>query len=190
MIVGLTGGSGSGKSSACPFFEKKGFKIVDMDALSRKTSKKGSPCLKEIESVFGSGVIDENGELKRRALGDIVFSDAEKLKKLNSITHKYIIEETEKIIAQNSEKDILFDAPLLFEAGLNKLCGVTLAVLSSKENRVKRICLRDNLTESRALARIESQPSDEFYTSHCDFVISNNGTLEELETALKERFGG
>lgn len=190
MIIGLTGGSGTGKSSACAFFEEKGFVVIDLDKVSRKVCQKGEKCLDEIASVFGNGVIDKDGNLKRRVLGDIVFSDAKKLEMLNSVTHKYIIEETKKIIAENSGRDIVLDAPLLFEAGLDSLCTVTLCILSSRENRIKRIVKRDNISEKSAEARISSQQSDDYYSSRCSICIHNDSDLSALTNSLEAEFGG
>jgi len=190
MILGLTGGSGTGKSSACKFFKEKGFLIVDMDKVSRKVCQKGEPCLDEIVSFFGRGIIDENGELIRKKLGDIVFSDKEKLEILNKITHKYIINEAEIFISQNPGKDIVLDAAVLFESGADALCTHTLCVLGSFEKRLSRIMERDSLSEESARNRILSQPDDSFYTSRCDAVVYNNGSLKELNIQLENWFGG
>ena len=100
MIIGLTGGSGTGKSTASAFFRDSGFAVADLDAIARTVCAPGTACLAEIDAAFG-GVVDGDGELNRHKLGDIVFNDGEKLKLLNSITHKYIIEETKKFISKN-----------------------------------------------------------------------------------------
>ena len=101
MIIGLTGGSGCGKSSASRFFEEKGFVIIDFDALSKKVSTKGSKCLDEIRQVFGDDVFAPDGTLMRRTLGDIVFSDKKKLSILTSITHKYILKECDILLEED-----------------------------------------------------------------------------------------
>lgn len=190
MIIGLTGGSGTGKSSACEFFKKKGFLVLDLDKVSRKVCQKGEKCLDEIVDYFGNSIIDENGELIRRKLGDIVFSDKEKLEILNKITHKYIIEETRNFLEENEGKNIVLDAAVLFEAGAQKLCTHTLCVLSSFENRLKRIMERDSISEESAKNRILSQPNDDFYISHCDFAVYNNSGINELYNELEKCFGG
>lgn len=190
MILGLTGGSGTGKSSACKFFEEKGFLIVDMDKVSRKVCQKGEACLDEIVNFFGKDILDENGELIRRKLGDIVFSDKEKLEILNKITHKYIINEAKNFISQNPGKDIVLDAAVLFESGADELCTHTLCVLGSFEKRLSRIMERDSLSKESAKNRILSQPDDSFYISHCDAAIYNNGSIEELHIQLENWFGG
>lgn len=186
MIIGLTGGSGTGKSSACAFFAAKGCLIADMDAISRKVCRKGEGCLAEIAEKFGNDILDENGELRRHALGDIVFNDEEKLKILNDITHKYILEETRKIIDANTDRNIVLDAPLLFEAGLDAYCDKTVAVLSDRALRIRRLVKRDNLTEEQIKARLDSQHSDDFYIKRCDFVFYNNASVEDLYKSLEK----
>ena len=189
MIIGLTGGSGTGKSTACEFFKKTGFVIIDSDEVSREVCRKGEACLDEIVEVFGAGVLDDEGNLMRHSLGDIVFNDKEKLLALNEITHKYIIGKIEDIINRNKHKNIVLDAPLLFETGLDKLCHMNICVLSEKENRIRRIILRDGISLEQATARIESQPNDKFYISRCDIAFYNNGDMELLMDHLKEEFG-
>ena len=190
MIIGLTGGSGTGKSSATEFFKKKGFLILDLDKVSRKVCQKGEKCLEEIVKYFGCEILDENGELIRRKLGDIVFSDREKLEILNKITHKYIIAETKSFLKENDGKNIVLDAAVLFEAGAEKLCTHTLCVLSSFENRLKRIMARDNISKESAKNRILSQPDDEYYISRCDTAVYNNSDIDELYESLSKCFGG
>ncbi len=190
MILGITGGTGTGKSSVCEYFKNQGFIIIDSDAVARSVCAKGTACLDEIVRFFGHGVIDSDGKLKRKELGRIVFSDAEKLKILNSITHKYIIEGIKETIRENEGKNIVIDAPLLIEAGLDDICTRTLCVLADRDTRLKRIMKRDSLSEADAQNRISSQPDDDFYISKCDFVLYNNGGLESLADRLSGIFGG
>jgi len=193
MILGLTGGSGTGKSSACRFFEEKGFLIIDMDKVSRKVCQKGEKCLDEIVSFFGSGILDENGELIRKKLGDIVFSDKEKLAILNKITHKYIIRDALCTIRQNPGRDVVLDAAVLFESGAHTLCTHTICILADFEKRLSRIMARDSLLEESARNRIMSQPNDDFYIARCDAAVYNNdgpdALYEELENWLGEVYG-
>ena len=190
MILGITGGTGTGKTSVCQFFKKHGFVVIDSDIVARNVCQKGTDCLGEIVSIFGADILDADGNLKRKELGRIVFSDEKKLKVLNSITHKYIARSIKKTIEENEDKNILIDAPLLIEAGLDSICTKTLCVLADKDTRLKRIMQRDSLSAEDAKARIASQREDEFYISHCDFVIYNNGELASLETELFDILGG
>ena len=190
MILGITGGTGTGKTSVCRYFKNQGFIIIDSDVVARNVCAAGSDCLGEIVGFFGSGVIDSNGSLKRKELGRIVFSDSQKLKKLNEITHKYIIKSIKKIIEENEGKNIVIDAPLLLETGLNSICTKTLCVLADEDIRLARIMERDSLVQADAKARISSQPDDDFYISRCDFVLYNNGDTDSLYIKLCEMFGG
>ena len=190
MILGLTGGSGTGKSTVCNYFIKKGFLVIDSDKIAREVCQRGEKCLCEIAEAFGKEIIDSEGNLIRSALAQIVFNDSEKLKLLNKITHKYIVMRNMDIIEKNRNRNIVLDAPLLFEAGLGDVCTKRLCVLSSREKRVERIMFRDNISEESALLRIGSQPDDEFYISRCEYVIYNNCTREELFAQLDRMFGG
>ena len=190
MILGITGGTGTGKSSVCDYFKNQGFIIIDSDAVARSVCAKGTACLDEIVQAFGQGITDCEGNLKRKELGRIVFSDAQKLKNLNGITHKYIIESIKETIRANSGKNIVIDAPLLIETGLDAICTKTLCVLADRDTRLKRIMARDLLSESDAQDRISSQPGDDFYISKCDYVLYNNGDFESLSAKLSDIFGG
>ncbi len=190
MILGITGGTGTGKSSACKFFKDRGFFIIDSDIVARQVCDKGTECLKEIEEYFGLSVIAPDGSLKRKELGRIVFADEKKLAKLNDITHKYIVKEIKDIIEKNADKNVVIDAPLLLETGLDSICTKTLCVLADKNIRKERIMKRDNLTETEALSRIESQMDDEFYISKCDYAVSSNQGFDSLKKGLSEIFGG
>ena len=190
MIIGITGGTGCGKSSACDFFKDQGYLVIDSDKIARDVCKKGSPCLDELCQFFGFDILDAGGNLMRKELGKIVFSNSDKLKKLNEITHKYIIEEITEIIEKNKEINIVLDAPLLIETGLDSVCTKKLCILADKDIRKKRISKRDSLSSEEAENRIRSQHDDEFYISHCDYVVHNNGDVEALYRELSEIFGG
>ena len=176
-VLGLTGGTGAGKSLISAILQKKGAKIIDADKLSREITKEGGIALGEIDKAF-PGVI-KDGMLDRKALGRIVFSDKEKLLILNEITHKYIIKLTKEEIEASSGL-IVLDAPLLFEAGEDKLCDKVIFVDAEDELRLERIVKRDNLSIDDARARINARnlvPIKE----KCDFVIVNDGDAERLE---------
>ncbi len=190
MIIGLTGGSGTGKSTACEYFKENGFVIIDSDKIAREVTSKGEKCLEEIRLSFGNGVIDAEGNLIRPHLAKIVFNDPEKLKLLNCITFKYIVGRNKEIIDENPQKNIVLDAPLLFEAGLDSLCTETIGVLSTRENRIARIMERDSVSKEVAVSRISSQPDDEFYISRSDYILCNNGKKEDFVLELKKLFGG
>lgn len=186
MKIGLTGSSGSGKSTASNFFKQNGFFIIDFDKISRDVYYKDGPCLKELINYFGNTIIDKNGELKRKELGKIVFNNPQKLNKLNQIVRKYIIEEAEKIENKNKDKNIIYDAPLLIEANLDKNCDYVISIICDKETQIQRIIKRDNIDRDLAIKRLQSQHPNNFYIEKSDFVIENNSTEEEYLKKLNE----
>lgn len=188
MLVGITGRSGSGKSVASRAFEKFGFHVIDLDKLSRETSAPNTPCVKEIADCFGKEILLPDGSLNRRALGETVFRSDEKLKLLNAITHKYILEAMNGKI-EKIKGDILIDAPLLFEANLDKICDYTVGITSECSVQIARICKRDGISEETAAARLDRQHGNDYFEQNCTFVIENNGSEEELAEKVRELIG-
>ncbi|MGI6031154.1 MAG: dephospho-CoA kinase [Eubacteriales bacterium] len=180
QIIGLTGGTGSGKSSVAALFVQRGVRAIDADQVSRQVCRPGQPCLQEIVQRFGPQVLDETGALRRKALGDLVFGHRDRLEDLNRITHKYIIEEIRRIIEECEEPAVLIDAALLYESGVDALCDTVVAVVAEEEVRAQRIARRDDLSMEQALQRIHAQHDSSFYTDKADFVVYNNGDTEEL----------
>lgn len=182
MITGLTGQSGSGKSTVSSIFAAGGYYVIDADSISREVTSKGSPALSEIEEAFGSGVIDDEGCLKRRALGDIVFGDRERLDTLEGILYPHIVARIKELAYEHSAagEDVLIDAPTLFQAGADSICDVIVSVTADEGLRLSRITARDGITEKQARERFASQYDEEFFLSHSDYVIRNDGTEEEL----------
>lgn len=183
MIIGITGTTGSGKSYVSSFFTEYGFKIIDMDEIAHKIYKKGGKCLEEIREYFGDSVFDNEGMLIRKALGEIVFSDEKKLATLNTITHKYIMEEAKK---EMTAEKLCLDIPLLFGTEYEKICDVKIGVVCENDIRIKRIMDRDNISYQYAMKRINSQFSNEYIASKCDYVIENNGNEENIKERVKE----
>ena len=184
MIIGLTGSSGSGKSLACDFFIQKGFYIIDFDKISREVTEKGSPCLVELTNCFGDDIIDEDGNLRRKYLGEIVFSSQEKLKKLNEITHKYIFEKADRLKRENADKNIVYDAPLLFEGNLNKECDYVISIGCDFKTQVDRIVKRDGISKETAISRIKSQHSEKYFMEKSDYFIKNDSSMEDFFNKL------
>ena len=190
MIIGLTGASGSGKSLAADFFRKQDFYIMDFDKISREVCMPGEPCLKELAAEFGEDILDENGRLKRKYLGDIVFRDSKKLEILNKITTGHILKRANMLKEQNSHRHIIYDAPRLFEAGLDKECDKVICIICDTDTKVARIMERDGICEETARGRINSQQDNSYYIENSDYSIENNSSPEEfcekLENLLKE----
>lgn len=186
LVIGLTGPSGAGKGTFAGFLP---FPCLDTDKTAREVVEKGMPCLAELCDAFGRDILLPDGTLNRKALGALAFSDKEKLAVLNRITHRYISERVAAWLEKcrrNGESAAVIDAPQLFESGEDALCDVTVAVLSRSENRLSRIVARDGITEDYARARMASQKSDDFFRTHCTFIIENNGSEEDLRRSAAE----
>lgn len=184
MIIGITGGSGGGKTTVSKEFEKAGFKIIDADEVAHRVMKKGTKCLEEVVDAFSEEYLTIDGELDRKKLGSLVFNCPEKLELLNSITHKHIINEIKE---EMTDKTVI-DAIGLFETELYTLCDSTVFVYCPKEIRVKRIMERENINEEYALSRINAQKSDDYFKSKADFTVINDGEHNILKQ-LKGFYG-
>lgn len=156
-IYGLTGMSGAGKTTVCCEFCREGFEIIDCDLISRMIVEKEKPALNRIAVQFGKKYIASNGGLDRKALGNLVFSDKEKLEELNRIMYPYITYEVIKRINCSTAKYVLLDAPTLFESGIDYICDSVVCVVCDKENAIRRIMKRDGLNETAAKNRLSSQ---------------------------------
>ena len=188
-IIGLTGGTGSGKGFVSERLKARKAYVIDADAVAHEIIEKGTPAYKAIVDYFGSEILDENGNIFRRKLGNIVFSDKDKLAFLNSCTHKYINMEIMRIIEEvkpqtNVYSAIIIDAPLLAEAGLVDICDDIWVVYADSEVRVKRIMERDSISEEQARNRIASQRSWEEYKELGAVIIDNSSDDENVERQL------
>lgn len=184
IIIGLTGATGAGKGCFSRALNKEfGITHIDTDLVARSVVQPGKPCLADIKNAFGDKVINPDGTLCRRALGEIVFSDKQKLQLLNSITHHYITDEVLRIIEaakKSGEQAVIIDAPLLFESGEDRLCHVTVGVVANKDIRKKRIIQRDGIDEKMADSRIDNGKDEEYFRERCDYILENNGDESEL----------
>ena len=191
-IIGVTGGIGSGKSTVSRILYDLGAKVIDADLIARETTSKGSKAYKEILDYFGEGILDEKGNLSRKKLADMVFKDINKLEILNRITHKYIaesIEITMERLKSEGESDVIvIDAPIPIEHGFIDLSDEVWVITSDVETRIKRVMERSGFSRDEALNRINSQLKDEDYLKVADEVISNNGSMEELEKSVVKLF--
>ncbi len=182
-VIGICGSSGSGKSTVCDFFLKRGAPVFDCDKIYHELVNAPSDCLLEIEKAFGSGVILD-GKLDRKALGEIVFHDKKRLHLLNEIAHRHVFLKLESLIKNaemNDEEFCLIDAPLLFEAGVERLCDLVCSVISPTDDQIRRICLRDHISEEKARLRLENQISRDELIKRSDVVIENDGSISDLE---------
>ncbi len=191
-IIGLCGGSGSGKGAVASIFGELGIPTVDLDKIYRELTLHDSECLKELAERFGHNIIDSDGSLNRAVLAKIVFAGenaSRNRRDLNSITHKHILAVADNLISvyrDNGAAAVAVDAPLLFESGFDKKCDVVVAVISDTDIRLSRIMRRDNISREMALSRISSQLSDEYLKCNSDFQIINNGSIDELRERAVE----
>ena len=185
-VVGLTGGSGSGKGMVGGYFSSLGSYVIDTDALYHSMIESDSPCSKEIISRFGEKIANSRGGVCRSRLAPIVFSDSNSLAALNNIAHKYVREECMRIISEKKDYDIVvIDAPQLFEAGMQDICDYTLCVVCDIQQRIDRICSRDGISREKAEQRINAQFTDEYFRLKCDFIIENDSDAADLLTKTK-----
>ncbi len=191
-IVGLCGGSGTGKSIACQVFTEYGVDCISADDIYHDMISHKSPCLDEIVANFGEDILDGEA-LNRRKLHDIVFNSPEKLALLNKITHPHILARIREIIKEYKAKGadgLVIDAPALFESGLNEECSCTVCVYSDIEKRIERIMKRDGISRESATARIYAQVASDYLRRACDFTIENNSGIREMRIstlAVKKR---
>ena len=182
MIIGLTGGTGSGKSTVAEVLAEYGYKIIDADAISREVTSKGSPALKELAAYFGADVITKDGSLDRKLLRERAFSDEKGMEELNRIVTQRIIEKSKE---QMTDKCV-YDAPTLLENGLQSMVDLVIVVTARKELRIKRVMERDHVTRKQVLAVMSKQMPDREKVMYADIVIKNNGTIDELKAAVTE----
>jgi dephospho-CoA kinase len=181
--IGLCGRSGAGKGYISLLFSERGIPAIDTDAVYREMTAPAdvlSPCMRDLVSEFGEGILNPDGSLNRRFLADLVFSDTGEnaRKTLNRITHAHILHRTRQLAeayADAGSPMVLIDAPLLFESGFDSLCRFTVCVSAPDEVCVARIMTRDGLTEAEARRRLASQIPREELEERCDFTVVNDG---------------
>lgn len=187
MIIGITGGTGCGKTTALEVIAQLGGVVLDCDAIYHDLLKTNRDLLGQIAARFPGTV--ENSQLLRKKLGQVVFSDPQALSDLNGITHRFVCQAVKEALKDRPPLAAI-DAIALVESGLSRLCDVTVAVTAPVEVRVARLMVRDSIPESYARARIAAQPSEDFFRTHCDYVLENNGTAQEFREKCLAFFSG
>lgn len=192
-IIGVTGGIGSGKSTVAQILSTFGGRIIDADSIAKEVVGKGEKALGEIRDQFGPAVINGAGELDRAKLASIVFNDSEKLKALNNITHKYVVERILEDIRRYREDGVPFvilDVPIPVKSGFLDVAHEIWVVSADMETRISRIMNRSGYTYEEALKRIRSQMKDEDYFKIADRIIINNKGIEELRHEVENNLWG
>ena len=178
-VIGLTGGIGCGKSLAAQYFAELGALVIDADQLARAAIERGSDGFNEVVTIFGDGVL-KDGNIDRRALGDLIFKDSTAKAQLENIIHPYVRREFEEAVASlKGDQVLVYEIPLLVETGAHQRFDVVITVESEMENRVARLRAR-GMHISEIEGRIAAQATREQRIEVADFLIENDGTEDEL----------
>ena len=184
LTMGLTGGIAAGKNSVAKILEGLGAFIIDADITSRELVKSGSCAWQEIVHAFGRDILDDNEEIDRKKLGKAVFKDSKKREALNNILHPKIIEEEWKEVSSINRKNpnslIVINAALLIESGNYKDVDIVVLVMAKVDTMIERMMMRDNFSKEEAMSRLNAQMSIKEKQRYADYVIENDGSLQEL----------
>lgn len=188
LRIGITGGLGSGKSEVTRFFKQQGAQVFDADMEAKLILLRIERVRKAVIAAFGETVLNEVGELDFQRLAHQAFANSDRQRQLNEIIHPEVIQAANKamLLAEQAGTEIfVLDAPLLFEARIERYLDLTIVVIADREVRIKRALERGNLTEEDIVRRIELQMPDKEKQARADLVVTNNGTLEQLQAELQ-----
>ena len=191
IVIGITGPTGAGKTTVLNVLRELGGAVADCDGGYHELLSTSVPMREELAARFGPEIFDENGDLRRKELGAIVFGDPDALADLNAITHRHIVSELERRIAQaegEGRPAIALDAVALLESGAGTLCGTTIAVTAPEELRVRRIMAREGIGEDYARARVKAQKPSAWFEERCAHTLRNDGEKASLEEQARELF--
>lgn len=191
MIIGLTGGIASGKSTVSSMFEELGCVIIDADKVARDVVKPGQQGLEAVTARFGPQILTPEGELDRKALGEIIFNDEEKRKELNSILHPLIrgkMQEKKEEALREKPPLIIMDIPLLFESQLEQTVEAVIVVYVPPDQQLERLMHRDQISKEEAQRKIDSQMPIDEKKKRAHFLINNSGSLDETRLQVEAIF--
>ncbi len=189
LVIGLTGGIASGKSTVSAILRDLGATVIDGDAIARAVTRPGEPAYQEIVATFGPGILKSDGSLDRRALGRKVFTDPDLRRTLNRITHPRIIARIAELVDQARERGdrvVVIEAPLLIEAGMQDMVDEVWVVLVDEETQVERLMARERYPEAEAQGRVEAQLPLAEKLKFAHRVIDNRGSVEETRRAVEK----
>ncbi len=189
LVIGLTGPTGSGKTTVADAWREQGAYIIDTDKLARRVTEPQSPCLSQLTDTFSSAILYEDGSLNRTELAKRAFATPEDTQRLNAITHPAIVALTQQEIEHAAEQGYsvaIVDAPLLYEAKADALCDAIVTVIAPDEIRQKRIMARDHLTQEQAKQRMSAQKADDFYCRDGVTVLDGGNTIADLQQQAKQ----
>lgn len=187
-IIGITGRSGCGKSSATKFLAQQGYPCIDADLIAREVLLPGSPCLAELQAHFGEDILDETGALRRRLLADRAFATPEGTRTLTEITQPEILRRIEESLARakaNGAKMAFVDGAVIVGTPFEARCDELVLITAPYERSVERICARDGIAPEMARRRLDAQTPLETLRAAATTEIVNDGTTQELETRIK-----
>jgi len=186
MKVGLTGGIGAGKSTVADLFSKRGAVVIRSDELARQVIEPQTPGFKQVTSRFGNEIVNDEGSIDRAKLAQVVFNDDVALKDLENIVHPLVRERTNQLMSeQTSETIIVNEIPLLLEKKMESLFDFLVIVISSEKNRLERL-FQKGVSEDQAKARMAKQVNDQVRKAAADFLIVNDGNLDQLEADVQK----
>ncbi|MBC7075202.1 MAG: dephospho-CoA kinase [Syntrophomonadaceae bacterium] len=192
QVIGLTGGIASGKSTILETLKKMGAVVISADEVAHAATQPGKPAWEDIVRFFGTGILNDDKTINRKKLGEIVFNNRQYLQKLNEITHPRVKEMFKNSLKEIKEKNpdavVVLEIPLLYEAGLEKICDEVWVVWVNRENQIRRLMAREGIDREEAVKRIEAQlPLDE-KARRADFVIDNNKNVQEAIADITKYF--
>ena len=189
-VIGICGSSGSGKTEALRILGSDSMPVLNCDEVSRQVMQPGSACCRELCEAFGKDILLADGTLDRKKLFELTFHDSEKHRALGHITHFYILRAIDAWLdAHQAASAVVIEAPLLFESGLDKRCDGIILITADRTGKIARLAARDGLSADDAALRLSRQLDDTYLASRCDFVVENNGSLEQFAEKLREAVG-
>jgi len=185
LLIGITGGIGSGKSLASGFFESSGYTIIYADEVAKRVYRVNSSLKQRLVKAFGKHILDSSGNISGIEARKIILSDKKNVKKVNRIVHPFVVKEINEIIKKANDNIVLIEAAIMFESGYYRKMNYTILIYAPKELRIKRVSRRDKIPKSEVRRLINLQIDEREKIKLADFIIRNDGSKQKLLNALK-----